>query len=588
MCEKKTEQTIKTKKQPPLQKRTLEEFTAITIFGMILAFNGGFVNAITVGSERHLSVAPMTGASTNVGRGLGQADWVKFGMNIGIILSHITGATVSGLMIPVTPFYLDSSYARLFKIGAVVLTVAALIDYLASSSSPFFYFFLAGLTGLQNSLSSKYSTNVLRTTHISGSLTDMGLFGGRRFLGQTQNFWKLYVNFFLVISFIAGTITSAYLNQYMINTEVFIPVGIYTSLGVFFTVFIQSEEELLFLLRYMGIIRIKRKNELIEGETEKSNKTISIELRNVTNTTIETTENVKNPNEKTVTIDNPALKFTTTESNKVTKDLENPPKPSPAPPADQKPQEDENYWTYRLMVFFIVALCFNGGFINATTLLSPRKLLTSHITGNTTNMSLFLAAGEYGQASVRFGLFITYLLGATICGTIVPSDFYSLYAPYERVFVLGTGFLIIALSIRIYYPESYYFYYIMTTFSGMQSALGCKIKGTSIRTTYMSGCATDIGASLGKTLKTRDLNDLGPFYRLFPSLVGFITGACFATILYPLLGEYQIIVNIVFFSLLGGLYYFIQTEYFRKLQIWKDAVFKKDEFVVPRIQETDE
>lgn len=102
---------------------------------------------------------------------------------------------------------------------------------------------------------------------------------------------------------------------------------------------------------------------------------------------------------------------------------------------------------------------------------------------------------------VRVIIIALYALGAVITGSVVKSDFYSLRAPYKRLFLFGTLLLTLGLALHIYYPDAHYFYYCMALFCGMQSALGCKVKNSVLRTCYMSGTATDIGAAMGKVLK---------------------------------------------------------------------------------------
>lgn len=105
------------------------------------------------------------------------------------------------------------------------------------------------------------------------------------------------------------------------------------------------------------------------------------------------------------------------------------------------------------------------------------------------------------QATVRAVLISLYALGAVVTGSVVKSDFYSLRAPYKRLFLFGTLLLTLGLVLHIYYPDEYYYYGCMAMFCGMQSALGCKVKSTILRTCYMTGTATDIGAAVGKLLR---------------------------------------------------------------------------------------
>lgn len=45
--------------------------------------------------------------------------------------------------------------------------------------------------GLQNSLTSKYSGNAVRTTHLTGASTDMGIAVGHILKGRKEELWKV-------------------------------------------------------------------------------------------------------------------------------------------------------------------------------------------------------------------------------------------------------------------------------------------------------------------------------------------------------------------------------------------------------------
>jgi uncharacterized membrane protein YoaK (UPF0700 family) len=123
------------------------------------------------------------------------------------------------------------------------------------------------------------------------------------------------------------------------------------------------------------------------------------------------------------------------------------------------------------------------------------------------------------QVTVRLCMIALYALGAVLTGSIVKSDFYSLKAPYKRLFAFGTLLLSLGLFLHVHYPDAYYFYYCMSLFCGMQSALGCKVKSSVLRTCYMSGTATDIGAAIGKVLKLGPTKShLRPLQLLTPCL----------------------------------------------------------------------
>lgn len=154
---------VEVKKKPtPLQDRPTKEYLAITLGGMLLACNGGMLNATTVAGDRELSTGPMTGATTTIGISLAQGAFPDFGVSCGVLISHIMGAMISGYLVPNRTFYLSSPYGRIFKFGSVVLALAAITDRI-SPGALYFYFLVALSTGIQNAITSRYrNMNVYR------------------------------------------------------------------------------------------------------------------------------------------------------------------------------------------------------------------------------------------------------------------------------------------------------------------------------------------------------------------------------------------------------------------------------------------
>lgn len=69
-----------------------------------------------------------------------------------------------------------------------------------------FYFTAIG-NGIMNGISSMYTANLIRTTHLTGTTTDIGLFIGQFLRGNRSNLWKLYILAGLATSFWTGSLT---------------------------------------------------------------------------------------------------------------------------------------------------------------------------------------------------------------------------------------------------------------------------------------------------------------------------------------------------------------------------------------------
>jgi len=92
---------------------------------------------------------------------------------IGTYLCFVAGSFTAGVVVTQETFYMGRNYGRaLFLIAAV--EAAALLTEAAYPDTIFFIWLCAYSAGLQNGLTSKFSGNAVRTTHLTGASTDFG------------------------------------------------------------------------------------------------------------------------------------------------------------------------------------------------------------------------------------------------------------------------------------------------------------------------------------------------------------------------------------------------------------------------------
>jgi uncharacterized membrane protein YoaK (UPF0700 family) len=419
-------------------------------------------------------------------------------------------------------------------------------------------------------------------------LSDIGLVCGRL---DKSNLWKLYIHLGIVICFLAGAVVTGYTFRTLHHKQLFVNFSFYFTIGLLYSLFIKSERE----YRWIGqwFRPVKQSSEQREGEPEIEIPTATkpepatemeksdLELENNSKEEVAKEEAVLGEEEEGLvdlevdlsglssnhptheqievfdgslvskeclgqpTLNADSSSSSSSSSGSTGKVILLPPIPISDP------------WSYSFTQIGIMLLCLHSGFLNATSALSSRHLYTTHITGTGTQFAIDISHSGPTQIAVNGGMLICYFLGSALTGTVVKSDFYSINKSYLRIFIVGTCLLILALAIHLSFPESYFFYLLLAIFSGMQAALGCKIKGVIIRTTFMSGCATDLGASLGKMLKHGFSSGISSIKMLLPSMLAYMSGACIATLLFPVLGKYQIIVNIVAFASIGALHSYV-------------------------------
>lgn len=214
----------------PLEERHRLEFATIVCGGIALSFNSGFVNGITL-QFNSIPVTHITGTSSWAGINLGQGQYTAFGLDIALICSFMMGCTMTGMVIRCSSFHLGRRYGPLFVVGSLLFLLAMILSYIDPHSRLYFYFAAMG-AGLQNAMMTRYSGNVIRTSHLSGCDTDIGLILGRWIMGDYHESWKLKLLLPLVISFIIGGCCSVFAFEswgrraLAVNVIVFLCIGI--------------------------------------------------------------------------------------------------------------------------------------------------------------------------------------------------------------------------------------------------------------------------------------------------------------------------------------------------------------------------
>ena len=155
------------------------------ILWLILAFQAGFINAAGF-LACHRFVSHMTGFGTQFGLALGEGDPMgAFEMFLAPI-SFIVGSIVSGLLIDKRVFQGKEAHVRTSTIIQFALILVVLIggtfnlfgqfgEPLILQRDYFLLLILCFLCGLQNSTFTTLTAGQIRTTHLTGLSTDIGI-----------------------------------------------------------------------------------------------------------------------------------------------------------------------------------------------------------------------------------------------------------------------------------------------------------------------------------------------------------------------------------------------------------------------------
>lgn len=179
------------------------EYGALT-----LALVAGCINAVGLLGVEHQSISHLSGTATLVGTGLGRVPLAQTLHLLAILFSFFAGAVLSGLLLRGSALKLGRHYETLLIVEAVLLAMAML---LLQSDSIGGQYLASAACGLQNALVTTYSGAVVRTTHLTGIFTDLGILVGSWLRGEGFDRRKLILFLLIIGGFIGGGFLGAWL-----------------------------------------------------------------------------------------------------------------------------------------------------------------------------------------------------------------------------------------------------------------------------------------------------------------------------------------------------------------------------------------
>lgn len=158
--------------------------------GMLLAFNAGAINA---GGFLVLNMytSHMSGFASQLADGLALENGTLLLNALGAILAFTTGAAVCAMLVNWgREHQLHSVYALPLMLEALLMFPFGLMGTVTLSwntpfAVPLTVLLLSFIMGLQNAVGSKTSGGSIRTTHMTGNITDLGMELGKSFF-----FWS--------------------------------------------------------------------------------------------------------------------------------------------------------------------------------------------------------------------------------------------------------------------------------------------------------------------------------------------------------------------------------------------------------------
>ena len=206
--------TVSTPETKPHPSATTErpDFGFALSAGVLLALNAGFINAIGLLSLFNLAVSHVTGSTSNLGTAIARGDRAHAASMTLVIVSYFTGNVISGFL--VNDEKLNPGHRR--RYGLVLLVQAILLVaaiWFFKHERILANYAMAVACGLQNGMATRYSGATVRTSHMTGIVTDLGILFGQRMRGKSVSLWRVQLLSALFAAFLCGGILAGIVFQ---------------------------------------------------------------------------------------------------------------------------------------------------------------------------------------------------------------------------------------------------------------------------------------------------------------------------------------------------------------------------------------
>lgn len=187
------------------KKNFYRERPWVFVFGALLASVAGFVNVVLLGIY-HVPVSHMSGAVSRLAIDITTTNRGDLVGAFSIFAGFLAGAVLSGLIIGSTQVRPGRRYGITMMLeGAIIGAATFLLMAQLSIGIP-----LAAMAcGLQNAMASSYRGLILRTTHVTGIVTDLGALLGNRWRDRSIQGWKFGLLLSLLLGFFIGGLLGA-------------------------------------------------------------------------------------------------------------------------------------------------------------------------------------------------------------------------------------------------------------------------------------------------------------------------------------------------------------------------------------------
>ena len=194
-----------------------------------LAMVAGMVNVVGYLGFEHQAITHLTGTTTLLGASFAQGDARASAHLALVVLGFVGGAVLSGAIIQDSTLQLGRRYGVAMALEAALLVVSVPLFERQQIAGAV----LAAMAcGLQNAMTATYSGTLVRTSHLTGMFTDLGVFLGHRLRGLPADPRRLWLCLAIIGGFLLGGVAGALVFPHLSYRTLYIPAALTGTVGV--------------------------------------------------------------------------------------------------------------------------------------------------------------------------------------------------------------------------------------------------------------------------------------------------------------------------------------------------------------------
>ncbi len=193
----------------------------------LLSFVAGMVNVVGLLSFQHQAVTHLTGSTSQLAMAMVSLDTWSILHLLALIGFFIAGTVLSGFLIGDSTLELGRQYGMALLAESVLLLAA--VPSLNNGSLSGIYLACCA-SGLQNAMVSTYSGALIRTSHLTGLFTDLGIFLGQALRQLPVDKRRVRLCLLIISAFLSGGVAGTLTFTYLGNATLLIPAAL-TSLA---------------------------------------------------------------------------------------------------------------------------------------------------------------------------------------------------------------------------------------------------------------------------------------------------------------------------------------------------------------------